>query len=198
MDNPLSFKNYHRIPLQMPVDKKNLLLHVCCVVCAGEIIEELLASGIKFSAYFYNPNIDTIEEYERRLLSLQKFCELRNVDLIVGDYNPDIWQDLAGHYGAGREGGERCGACFSMRLQQSAEFASDNGYNFFATTLGISRWKNLSLIDKIGFEVAESFTGVDYWDHNWRKKGGSQRMFEIANYYDFYQQNYCGCSYSVR
>ena len=37
-----------------------------------------------------------------------------------------------------------------------------------------------------------------YWDYNWRKQGGSSRMIEISKREQFYQQEYCGCVYSLR
>ena len=37
-----------------------------------------------------------------------------------------------------------------------------------------------------------------YWMFNWRKQGGAERMVEMAKREHFYQQEYCGCVYSLR
>jgi len=195
-ENPLSYKNYLRTPTPPPIANGKLLLHVCCVVCAGEIIHELRASQINFDLYFSNPNIHPQKEYTLRLQELQKFADLYNLTVIEDPYQPQKWHQQVGVYGSGQEGGKRCQECFRMRLKNTQQFARENNYSMIATTLGISRWKNLELINQIGTEICNN-TAIHFWDKNWRKKGGGQRMYEIAKEYNMYQQTYCGCIYSV-
>ena len=85
-----------------------------------------------------------------------------------------------------------------MRFERSALFASENDFGVYATTLGISRWKDMNQINDSGKRAAERYDNVSYWDFNWRKKGGSSRMIEISKREEFYQQEYCGCVYSLR
>ena len=85
-----------------------------------------------------------------------------------------------------------------MRFERSALFAHENDFRVYATTLGISRWKNMDQINKSGKRAAKRYSDIHYWDFNWRKKGGSSRMIEISKREEFYQQEYCGCVYSLR
>ncbi len=85
-----------------------------------------------------------------------------------------------------------------MRFERSALYASENDYAVYATTLGISRWKDMKQINDSGHRAAERYDQVSYWDFNWRKQGGSSRMIEISKREEFYQQEYCGCVYSLR
>ena len=66
------------------------------------------------------------------------------------------------------------------------------------SSLGISRWKNMAQINDSGRRAAGRYDGLVYWDFNWRKGGGSARMIEISKREEFYQQEYCGCVYSLR
>lgn len=196
--NPLSYANYVRSPFPLPEGHRKLLLHVCCVVCAGEIIEELKASDIDFDVFFSNSNIHPEDEYALRLKSLLDFCDKMNVTVIEDTYDVKEWETKAGVLGPGREGSPRCEECFRLRLDHTFSYAQKNGYDLVATTLGISRWKNLKLIDQVGFDTAKSYDGVSYWDRNWRKKGGGQRMYEVAKAHSFFMQSYCGCIYSEK
>ena len=48
-----------------PGGYKKVLLHSCCAPCSGEVMEALLASGIDYTIYFYNPNIHPRREMGR-------------------------------------------------------------------------------------------------------------------------------------
>jgi predicted adenine nucleotide alpha hydrolase (AANH) superfamily ATPase len=85
-----------------------------------------------------------------------------------------------------------------MRFERSALYANENGFKVYGTTLGISRWKNMNQINESGTRAANRYADIQYWDFNWRKKGGSSRMIEISKREEFYQQEYCGCVYSLR
>jgi hypothetical protein len=85
-----------------------------------------------------------------------------------------------------------------MRFEKSALYAVENGFPVFATTLGISRWKDMNQINNSGSRAANRYEELIYWDFNWRKQGGSSRMIEISKRENFYQQEYCGCVYSLR
>lgn len=85
-----------------------------------------------------------------------------------------------------------------MRFVKTAEYASRNGFSVISSTLRISKWKDMDQINKSGKKVADLFSNIYYWDFNWRKQGGSYRMLEISKKEQFYQQEYCGCAYSLR
>jgi len=194
----LKLKNYSRPELEFPHKDKKLLLHSCCAPCAGEIMEAVAASGINTTVYFYNPNIHPEEEYLIRKEENIKFCEKLGFNFIDADYDTDNWFERVKGLEHEPERGERCTQCFDMRFEKSALFAVENDFPVFATTLGISRWKDMNQINNSGTRAASRYEELMYWDFNWRKQGGSSRMIEISKRENFYQQEYCGCVYSLR
>ena len=198
MNERLKLKNFERPKLQIPNGENRLLLHSCCAPCAGEIMEALSVSKIKTSVYFYNPNIHPIEEYEIRKDENKKFCDKLGFEFIDADYDKDNWFKRIKGLENEPERGKRCTKCFDMRFERSALYAKENSFKVFATTLGISRWKDMNQINEAGLRAASRYDEVKYWDFNWRKEGGSSRMIEISKREHFYQQEYCGCVYSLR
>ena len=198
MSDHLKLDNFSRPVLSMPKENSNLLLHSCCAPCAGEIMEALAASNIKTTVYFYNPNIHPIEEYEIRKNENKRFCDKLGFECIDGDYDKDNWFERIKGLEDEPERGKRCTQCFDMRFERSALFAQENGFGVYATTLGISRWKDMEQINSSGLRAAKRYEDVSYWDFNWRKQGGSSRMVEISKREEFYQQEYCGCVFSLR
>mgnify|MGYP001965316750 FL=1 len=198
MNDHLKAANYDRPKLETPNGESSLLLHSCCAPCAGEIMEAVAASDIDTTVYFYNPNIHPIEEYELRKEENKRYCEALDFKFIDADYDKDNWFDRIKGLEDEPERGERCTKCFDMRFERSALFAHENNFSLFATTLGISRWKDLDQVNNSGLRAANRYDNLAFWDFNWRKQGGSSRMIEISKREEFYQQEYCGCVYSLR
>ena len=198
MNDHLKASNYDRPKLETPNGESSLLLHSCCAPCAGEIMEAVAASDIDATVYFYNPNIHPIEEYELRKEENKRYCEALDFKFIDADYDKDNWFDRIKGLEDKPERGERCTKCFDMRFERSALFAHENNFSLFATTLGISRWKDLDQVNNSGLRAANRYDNLAFWDFNWRKQGGSSRMIEISKREEFYQQEYCGCVYSLR
>ena len=198
MNDHLKATNYDRPKLETPNGESSLLLHSCCAPCAGEIMEAVAASDIDATVYFYNPNIHPIEEYELRKEENKRYCEALNFKFIDADYDKDNWFDRIKGLEDEPERGDRCTKCFDMRFERSALFAHENNFSLFATTLGISRWKDLDQVNNSGLRASKRYDDLTFWDFNWRKQGGSSRMIEISKRDEFYQQEYCGCVYSLR
>ena len=196
--NPYSLQNFQRPQLKMPNGAKRLLMHSCCAPCAGEIMEAVAASNIDTTIFFYNPNIHPKEEYEIRKNENIRFAEKLGFDFVDADYDKENWFERIKGLEDEPERGERCTVCFDMRFERSALFAYENGFDVFATTLGISRWKDLNQINNSGLRAAKRYNSLTFWDYNWRKQGGSSRMLEISKNEQFYKQEYCGCVYSLR
>ena len=196
--NNFSVENFSRPKLTLPKNGRKLLMHSCCAPCAGEIMEAIAASEIPTTIYFYNPNIHPKEEYEIRKDENIRFAEKLGFDFVDADYDKDNWFERVKGLEDAPERGERCTVCFDMRFERSALYAHEKGFDVFATTLGISRWKDLNQIDTAGLKAANRYNDVQYWDFNWRKQGGSSRMLEISKKEQFYKQEYCGCVYSLR
>ena len=157
----------------------------------------MLISEIAYSIYFYNPNIHPLREYEIRKEENIRFAQKHGIEFIDADYDPKNWFAQAKGMEFDPERGPRCSMCFFMRLEKSAEYAAANNFPVLATSLGISRWKNLEQVNSAGRSAASKW-GIEFWDFNWRKGGGSQRMISISKREKFYMQQYCGCSYSLR
>lgn len=193
-----SAEKYERPVLETPNGSKKVLMHSCCAPCAGEVMDALAASEIETTIFFYNPNIHPRDEYEIRKEENIRYAEKLGMGFVDWDYNARDWFDRTKGMEDEPERGIRCTACFDMRFEVTADYAAENGFNLISSTLGISRWKNMEQINGSGDRAAARYPGMDYWKFNWRKEGGSQRMIEISKREEFYQQEYCGCVYSLR
>ncbi|EOH6035310.1 TPA: epoxyqueuosine reductase QueH [Acinetobacter baumannii] len=187
-----------RQKLELPSGHNKLLLHSCCAPCSGEVMESLIESNINFSIFFYNPNIHPVKEYLIRKEENIRFAEKHNIPFIDADYDTDNWFARAKGMENEPERGIRCTMCFDMRFERTALYAYENGFSLISSSLGISRWKNMVQINDCGIRAASHYPDIQYWDYNWRKNGGSSRMIEISKREEFYQQEYCGCVYSLR
>ena len=184
--------------LTLPAGKKKLLLHSCCAPCSVAVIEALVESNIDFSIYFYNPNIHPEKEYIMRKEENIRYAQEVGVPFIDADYDKDHWFEKAKGMEDEPERGIRCTMCFDMRFVKTAEYANDNDFDIISSSLGISRWKNMDQINDCGLRAVANFPHLSYWTYNWRKHGGSSRMIELSKQKNFYQQQYCGCVFSLR
>lgn len=196
--NPTMSTADERQALHLPQGHAKLLLHSCCAPCSGEVMEALHASGIDYAIFFYNPNIHPEKEYLLRKEENIRFAEQHDIEFIDADYDTDNWFARAKGMEYEPERGIRCTMCFDMRFERTALYAKEHGYTLISSSLGISRWKDMNQINDCGHRAAAPYEGMEYWDYNWRKKGGSKRMIEISKRERFYQQEYCGCVYSLR
>jgi predicted adenine nucleotide alpha hydrolase (AANH) superfamily ATPase len=161
-------------------------------------MEAMTKAGISYTIFFYNPNIHPREEYELRKTENIRFAEKCGIAFVDADYDTDNWFARVKGLEWEPERGARCTTCFDMRFERTALYAVEYGFRVFTSCLGISRWKNMEQINGCGQRAAARWPGLRYWTYNWRKKGGSSRMLEISKREEFYQQEYCGCIYSLR
>ena len=187
-----------RPKLEAPGKASRILLHSCCAPCEGEVLETLLESSIQPTVFFYNPNIHPKREYELRKSEDKKFCDKVGVEHVDADYDVRNWFERVKGLEWEPERGARCTECFDMRFERTALYAYENEFTVFSSSLGISRWKNMIQINGSGERAAGRYENLVYWTYNWRKAGGSQRMIEISKREKFYQQEYCGCVFSLR
>ncbi|WBU59738.1 epoxyqueuosine reductase QueH [Paracoccus albus] len=184
--------------LTPPKGEKKVLLHSCCAPCSGEVMEAMTASGIDYTIFFYNPNIHPHKEYLLRKDENIRFAEQHDVPFVDADYDSDNWFARAKGMEWEPERGIRCTMCFDMRFERTALYAHEHGFPVMTSSLGISRWKDMKQINGCGERAVKPYDGLDYWDFNWRKGGGANRMIEISKREEFYMQEYCGCVYSLR
>ena len=153
-------------------------------------MEAMLASGITYTIFFYNPNIHPKREYLLRKEENIRFADKHGVPFVDADYDPDNWFARARGMEWAPERGIRC--------ERTALYAHEHDFPVMTSSLGISRWKNMAQINDCGARAATAYEGLTYWDYNWRKAGGADRMIRISKREEFYQQEYCGCAYSLR
>jgi predicted adenine nucleotide alpha hydrolase (AANH) superfamily ATPase len=158
---------------------------------------ERLREDYDVFGYFYNPNIQPREEYDRRVETLRTLATEIELPLFVDEYDVDRWLAMVKGLEDAPEGGERCEICFRMRLQKTIEYALENDFDLLTATLTVSPRKNAELINNIGKELAES-AGIRYLESNFKKKNGFGRSVELSKKYKLYRQNYCGCIFSKR
>lgn len=187
-----------REPLTLPGGHGKVLLHSCCAPCSGEVMEAMAAAGIDFTIFFYNPNIHPRKEYDLRKNENIRFAERCGIPFVDADYDRDDWFARARGMEHEPERGARCTMCFDMRFERTALYAHEHGFPVMTSSLGISRWKNMQQINDCGVRAAARYPQLVYWEYNWRKGGGAARMIEISKREAFYQQEYCGCAYSLR
>lgn len=187
--------------IQAPMGETKVLLHTCCAPCSSAIIEAMLQNGITPVIYYCNPNIYPYEEYLIRKNECTRYAESLGLEIIDDDYDHEGWLQAVKGMENEPERGGRCLKCFKLRLLRTAEYAASRGIKVITTTLASSRWKSLDQINEAGQwackEVAGEVAPV-WWDQNWRKGGLQERRLQIIKEYDFYNQLYCGCEFSMR
>ena len=184
--------------IQKPEGLTEVLLHACCAPCSSAIVEWMLANGVRPTIFYYNPNIFPREEYDIRKNESKRHAESLGLRWIDGDYDHEAW--LGGVCGleGEPERGRRCEQCFTLRLTRAAQEAKALGLTYFTTTLASSRWKSLEQIERAGHLVEQAVEGTIFWAQNWRKGGLYERRNQLLKEFAFYNQQYCGCEFSLR
>ena len=175
-----------------------LLLHSCCAPCSAAIVEWLLKNGVDTTVFFSTSNIFPEEEYRHRRTELERFLKEQGVPFVDDDYDHQAWLTAVKGLEAEPERGGRCTQCFRFRLLRAARYAAANGFTHLATTLASSRWKDIGQVNQAGLWAVAQVEGVEFVDRNWRKGGLQERRNELLRFYDFYNQQFCGCEFSHR
>ena len=173
---------------------KKMLLHSCCGPCSTQVIE-VLKNDYQLTIYYYNPNIDTEEEYLHRLSEEKRYCKEVGIEVVEDGYDANEFLVAVKGLEKEREGGARCPVCFKLRLKKTAEKAKKVGFDCFGTTLTVSPHKNAEIINAIGLEVGKE-KGIEFIEGNYKKQDGYKKSIELSKKYNLYRQNYCGCSFS--
>lgn len=192
-------KEMEKIVENVKTSRPTLLLHSCCAPCSSYCLE-LLNKYFDIDIIFYNPNMDSSEEFTKRLLEQKRLIEemqLSSISVFEITHNENEFLNCIKGHEQALEGGSRCKLCYELRLQKTAEYAKQNGYEYFTTTLSISPLKNAAWINQIGLSLAEKY-GVNFLLSDFKKKGGYQRSIELSKKFNLYRQNYCGCRFSKK
>ena len=182
---------------------KTLLLHSCCAPCSSSVILKL-APFFKLTVFYYNPNIDTDEEYAKRAEEQKHIISIYNeenisphiIDILEEPYLPDEFYKISEGLEDCPEGGERCMKCYLLRLKKTSERAKKDGFDFFTSTLSVSPLKNAEKLNNIGLSL-ENET-CKWLPSDFKKRNGYLDSINLSKKYGLYRQDYCGCKYSKR
>ncbi len=217
-------KELEKVLAGLPDRKRRLFLHSCCAPCSSYCLE-YLRQYFAVTVFYYNPNISMPEEYRHRVEEQKRLIAALNaqareagaraesapgrggeapnaqaevfsqIRFVEGPYEPEVYFRRVKGLEDCPEGGERCFACYELRLREAAKLAKEGDYDFFTTTLTISPLKNADKLNEIGQRVGAEY-GVTYLPSDFKKKGGYQRSIELSREYGLYRQDYCGCVFS--
>ena len=152
----------------VPAGVQQVLLHACCAPCSSAIVEWMLQHDIRPTIFYFNPNIFPREEYDIRKEESKRHAESLGLQWIDGDYDHQRWLEAVRGLEGEPERGSRC------------------------------RWKSLEQITEAGLRAQAAVPGTTFWAQNWRKGGLQDRRNQLLREYAFYNQQYCGCEFSMR
>ena len=193
--------------------RKKLLLHSCCAPCSSYVLE-YLREYFDITVFFYNPNISSATEYEKRVQEEIRLIEAYNqqvktgnfenmnstkaaglIEILEAPYEPSEFYQAVKGYEHCEEGGERCKKCFELRLRKSAKVAKERQFDFFTTTLTISPLKNAIWLNEIGRIEGEK-EEILFLPSDFKKKDGYKRSIQLSKDFGLYRQDFCGCGFS--
>jgi len=163
------------------MSKNSLLLHTCCAPCLVYVHKKLNELGSGFDSYFYNPNIHPVMEHRKRLETLTGYCERFSIDLIKNEeFLQERWECK----------GYECLDCYRLRMEETARYAKEHGYNAFSTTLLVSIYQKHEIIKQVCNDMAEKY-GIEFFYYDFRE--GFREGQNMAKELGLYRQKYCGC-----
>ena len=167
----------------------SVLMHTCCAPCSLSCIDPLRAEGIEPVAFWYNPNIHPWKEYEARRDCLLAYAPTIEMQVIVDeDYGLRTFVE---HVASDID--HRCTYCYQHRLEETARYAAEHGYEAFTSTLLASLYQDHDGIKAAAEKYARQY-GVEFLYRDFRRnfRAGNQRDRELG----LYMQKYCGCVFS--
>lgn len=176
--------------------KPSLLLHSCCGPCSTEVID-FLKDYFEITVFYYNPNIEPLEEYlhrkseQKRFLNEYKEAKIHFLDC---EYDNNSFKEMAKGLENIPEVGARCNKCFYLRMKKTAIVAKENNFEYFGTTLTVSPYKNSTMINEIGEKISKE-ENIKYIYGDFKKNDGYKKSIEMSKAYNLYRQDYCGCLY---
>lgn len=198
-----------------------LLIHACCAPCSSYCLE-YLREYFDITVFYYNPNISSFAEYDKRYREEERLigiyndqvdryrkngvtefdagmkvgCDTGYISLAEAAYNEDEFYTYVRGYEACPERGERCTKCFELRLGRTYEYAvAAGGFDYISTTLTLSPLKDSDRINRIGYGICKD---VAWLPGDFKKRDGYKRSIELSGAFGLYRQNYCGCIFSMR
>lgn len=182
--------------------KPKLLLQACCAPCSSAVLE-LLADKFEIVLFFNGHNIFPYAEYEKRLAEVHRLVDIARedfgatIELVVIEPKISQYMEKLAFGKDQKEGGERCETCYSMRLNETLDYAVEHNFKYVSTVMTISRQKCSQKINGSAKKLMPHYPQLTYVYSDFKKRHGNTRSNELCKAYDLYQQQYCGCSYSL-
>ena len=175
---------------------KKVLLHSCCGPCSSACID-LLIKGLSIDVFYSNSNIDTLDEFNKRVVEQEKIVQILspNSKVIIDKYCPEAFYESVNGLESLGERSERCYKCYEMRMLNTIKYAKEHHYDYWTTTLSISPHKNSNWINEIGIRLSNIYK-VPFLYSNFKLKDGFKKSIEFSKQYGLYRQDYCGCHFS--
>ena len=148
--------------------RPRLLLHACCGPCSSAVLKKFVAAAHPLG-----------------------------VTVVEDSYDPQQFYTAVAGLENEPERGSRCTVCYRLRMRRAAQYARDNGFDWFTTTLSISPHKDAVRINAIGQELETEF-GVKHLPSDFKKHNGYLRSLQLSEQYGLYRQDYCGCEFSAK
>ena len=167
----------------------NTLMHICCAPCANRPIDALRQEGIGVTGFWFNPNIHPYTEYQARKSTLEGYAREIGMKLIIGGtydlrtFITNVADNIDG----------RCAYCYRVRMEETAKYAAEHGFDSFTTSLLISPYQQHEAIAAAARAMGEKY-GVEFLYRDFRPM--FQAGQELAREHGFYMQKYCGCIFS--
>ena len=188
-----------RITAKNGENKPTLLLHACCGPCSSSVTEYLV-NHFQVTVLWYNPNLYPKEEFDKRYSALTEILDKMGlcgqIPILSLPWNHESYLQQVQGLEEEPEGGKRCEECFRLRLMETARIAKEYQFDYFCTTLTVSRHKNAVLLNAIGEEAGKAY-GVQWLPSDFKKRNGENRSQELSEKYGIYRQLYCGCEFSL-
>ena len=182
--------------------KKTILLHSCCGPCSTAVIERL-QKYFAITIFYYNPNIEPIEEYIKRKEEQKRYLKECGypIKFLDCDYDHESFTKMAKGLENEKEGGARCHKCYYLRLKKTGDVAKHSHFDYFGTTLTVSPYKNAKVINEIGLflekQYQDSNQSISFLVSDFKKKDGYKKSIELSREFHLYRQEYCGCLYGL-
>lgn len=141
-----------------------LLMHTCCAPCSVYCIDSLRSEGIEPTVYFYNPNIHPYLEYKARRDTLKEYAKMIDIEAIFEEeyglrtFCKNVIDDLD----------NRCSNyCYKVRLEKTAKYAKENGFDAISTTLLVSPYQKHDVLKQQGEDIAKKY-GLEFLYRDFR------------------------------
>ena len=199
MEKKNYMKELDKIVLSCGGQRPRVLLHSCCGPCSSAVLETL-TRHFEVTLLWFNPNLYPQEEFEKRFRTqlelIEKMGLADSVSVLAESWKHEEYLRRVKGLEDEPEGGARCTECFRLRLVECAKLARQYGFDYFCTTLSVSRYKDAVRLNALGEEIGQAF-GVRWLPSDFKKRGGEERSRQLAEQYGLYRQNYCGCEFSL-